>query len=184
MRIRLLRAALAAILIGMMGAQVVHADIYTWVDSSGSINVSNLAPPDGVHVTNVMHETAPKAPPPDAARQADIRALAQRVQQLEGELAVAQNQAPPLAAYAVMQAPPVVQYFVDVAPPQIQYNSTGQSGCDPAWADCGTLWNAGTYPVGIVFVQAPNFRRFPPLRGGRQFAGPAQMRRPESSRRG
>jgi hypothetical protein len=184
-RIHFLRAALPAFLIGTMGMQAAHADIYTWVDSSGSINISNLQPPEGVRVTNVMRESAPKvAPPVDAALQANVQALAQRVRQLEGELATAQYQAPPPPAYAVMPAPPVVQYFIEIAPPQVQYNSVGQSDCDPAWANCGTWWNAGTYPAGIVFLQAPGFRRFPPVRGGHQFAGQPPMRRPEGSRRG
>ena len=55
----LLRASLPAILAGTFGLQLAHADIYTWVDASGSINVSNVAPPEGVRVTSVMHESAP-----------------------------------------------------------------------------------------------------------------------------
>ncbi len=185
MRFHVLCAVLPAILIGSIGPQVAHADIYTWVDASGSINVSNLTPPEGAHVLKVVHESAAQvASPADAARQADVQALAQRVLQLEGELAAVQYTPPAAPPYIVMQAPPVVQYFIDVAPPQVQYNSAGQPGCDPGWGDCGNWWNTGFYPAGVVFVQTPTFRRFPPVRGGRQFAGQPPMRRPESIRRG
>ena len=40
--------------------RLAHADIFTWVDSSGQVNVSNLDPPAGVVVTNVIRDT-PKA---------------------------------------------------------------------------------------------------------------------------
>ena len=184
MRIRVHKTALSAFLVGAMAAQVATADIYTWVDPSGSINVSNLSPPEGAHVTSVMHESAPKVvPQPDVARQEDVQALAQRVRQLEGELTAAQNQGPP-PAYIAMPVPTVVQYFVDVGPPQVQYNSVAQPGCDPGWSDCNAWWNTGFYPAGVVFFQGPNFRRFPPARGGRQFVGQPQMRGPANPRRG
>jgi Domain of unknown function (DUF4124) len=186
MRVHLLRAALPAFLIGAMGMQAAHADIYTWVDASGSINVSNLQPPEGVRVTNVMHESAPRlTPPADAALQANVQALAQRVSQLEGELATAQYQAPPPPAYAYMPPPPVVQYFIDVAPPQVQYNSVGQSGCDPAWADCGNGWNGAVFPAGVYFLQAPYFRRAPYANSFNSFNSPRRSNgMPPSRRRG
>ena len=72
---RLLRVSLPAILAATFGLQLAHADIYTWVDASGSINVSNLAPPDGVRAASVMHESAPAtATSDDAARDAARRA--------------------------------------------------------------------------------------------------------------
>jgi Domain of unknown function (DUF4124) len=185
MRMRYGLSALLAFLFGTMGTQPAYADIYTWLDANGSINVSNLTPPDGAHVTSVMHESAPRVvPAAEAMRQADVQALAQRVQQLEGELAMAQYQQPPPQAYAVMQ-PPVVQYFVDASSPQFQYNSTGPSGCDSGWGDCGNnWWNAGIFPVGVVFLQAPRFKRFPPMREGRQFAVKPPMQGGGGSRRG
>src|SRR6266581_7624250 len=84
---RVLRVAFLIALGGTFGLQGAHADIYTWVDASGSINVSNLAPPDGVRVTSIMHASAPAATSDetdrDAARQAKTQALEDRVRQLE-----------------------------------------------------------------------------------------------------
>jgi hypothetical protein len=56
------------------GAQ---ADIYTWVDAKGTVNISNMEPPDGVHVTKVTHDSPPMNPPPrdlagESARQAEM----------------------------------------------------------------------------------------------------------------
>jgi Domain of unknown function (DUF4124) len=185
MRMRYFLAALLAFLFGTMGMQPAHADIYTWVDANGSINVSNMTPPDGAHVTNVTHESVPRvAPAADAMRQADVQALTQRVQQLESELAMAQYQQPPPQAYTVMQPPPVVQYFVDASSPQVQYNSSGPTGCDSGWGDCGgSWWNAGVFPVGVAFLQAPRFKRLPPMRE-RQFAGKPPMQGGGGFRRG
>jgi len=86
---RLLRASLPAILAGTFGPQLAHADIYTWVDASGAINVSNLAPPDGVRVTNILRASAPAtATRDDAARNAARQAEVQ-----EEALGLAQSQA-------------------------------------------------------------------------------------------
>jgi len=61
------------------------------VDASGGINVSNLAPPEGVRITNVIVASAPKTMPRDdaareAARDAKVQALAERVRQLENQV--------------------------------------------------------------------------------------------------
>ena len=95
----LLRAALPAVLAGTFGLQPAYADIYTWVDPSGVVNVSNLAPPENVRVTNVIHASAPKITTRDdanrdAARHAEVQALAERVRQLENEVALARSKAP------------------------------------------------------------------------------------------
>jgi hypothetical protein len=71
------------------GLQSAHADLYTWVDASGGVNVSNLAPPSGVRVTNVIVASAPKTTNDyarDAARDAEVQALKERVRQLEDEI--------------------------------------------------------------------------------------------------
>jgi uncharacterized protein DUF4124 len=87
---RLLRATLPAVLAGTFGLQPAHADIYTWVDASGGVNVSNLAPPDGVRITNVIVASPPKTTTHDddreAARDAEVQALTKRVRQLEGDV--------------------------------------------------------------------------------------------------
>ena len=87
---RLLRATLPAVLAGTVGLQPAHADIYTWVDASGGINLSNLAPPEGVRITNVIVASAPKTTTRDdardAARDAEVQVLTRRVRQLEDEV--------------------------------------------------------------------------------------------------
>jgi len=91
----LLRAALPAVLAGTFGLQPAYADIYMWVDPSGVVNVSNLAPPENVRVTNVIHASAPKTTTrDDPARDAEVQALTERVRQLENEVALARSKAP------------------------------------------------------------------------------------------
>ena len=83
---RLFQTALPAVLAGMVGLQPAQADVYTWVDASGGVNVSNLAPPAGVRVTNVIAASTPKTTNDDAreaARDAEVQALKERVRQLE-----------------------------------------------------------------------------------------------------
>ena len=173
------RAALPAILAGTFGLPLAHADIYTWVDASGAINVSNIAPPDGVRVTNILHARPPEVvarenAAREAMRQAETQALAERVRQLEDEVALARRQAPPRADYRPSPAPPVIQYIVEQAAPPMQYAadvpSPAYTGCSPAWIGCGLWWVPGFYPASVFVVSAPNFRRFPPARSGHNFA--------------
>jgi Domain of unknown function (DUF4124) len=88
---RLLQATLAAVFAGTFALKPAHADLYTWVDASGGVSVSNLAPPEGVRITNVVLASSPKTATRDddareAARDAEVQALTKRVQQLEAEL--------------------------------------------------------------------------------------------------
>jgi hypothetical protein len=175
----LLRAALPAILGGTFGLQVAHADIYTWIDASGRVNISNIAPPEGVRLTNVVHESAPKIATRDdaardAARQAEVQALAERVRQLEDAVEVARRQVPSQLEYRAIPAPPAMQYGVDLAPPPVQYavnvEPPGSSGCGMTWMDCTLGWGPGIYPAGVVVLHAPNFHRFHPAQGGRHGA--------------
>jgi hypothetical protein len=193
---RLLRVSLPAILAGTFGLQVAHAEIYTWVDAAGTINVSNLAPPEGVRVSSIMRASAPATATRDdaarnAARQAEVQALAERVRQLEDEVELATRQVPPQVDYRAIPAPPMMQYAVDLAPPPVQYavnvvNMTppANTGCDPAWMGCGLWWFPGIYPASVVVVRAPNFRRFPPVHGGHQFAVQQPVRPPGGFHRG
>jgi hypothetical protein len=186
----LLRVSLPAILAGTFGLPLAHADIYTWVDASGSINVSNLAPPDGVRVASVMHESAPATAARaeaarEAARQTEVQALAERVRQLE-DIELAKGQAPPPADYRAIPPPAVIQYVV-VAPPApyaVNPAPPANTGCDPAWIDCGLWGIPGIYPTSVFLVRAPNFRHFHPGRGGHQFVVQPPMRAPGTMRRG
>jgi HAMP domain-containing protein len=193
---RFLRASLPAILAGTFGLQLAHADIYTWVDASGTINVSNLTPPEGVRVTNTLRASAPATPTRDdaarnAARQAEVQALAERVRRLEDEVELATRQAPPPVDYRAIPAPPVVQYVVTPPPVQYAFNvvnmtppAPAYNGCDPTWINCGPWWFPGIYPASVVVVRGPNFRRFPPVHGGHQFAVQQPVRPPGAFRRG
>jgi hypothetical protein len=89
MRTRLLRAALPAVLAGTFWLPPAHADLYTWVDASGGVNVSNLAPPEGVRITNVIPASPPNTARDDAretVRDAEVQALTKRVRQLEDQV--------------------------------------------------------------------------------------------------
>lgn len=188
MLIRLLRAALPSVLACSWGLQLAHADIYTWIDKSGTINLSNLPPPEGVKVTKVIHESPPKtASPGDAAddplRQPDVQALAERIRQLEQEVEFAKRPLPPPMAYPAVPAPPVpqypsVQYQGIEAQPAVPYGAYAAQpanyGCDPSWLDCGAGWGPSLYPATVVVVGAPSFRRHFPFHGGHHFA----MQRP------
>jgi hypothetical protein len=156
-----------------------HADIYTWTDESGRVNVSNLAPPEGVEVTRVVHESTPKvAPPrempvPDALREAEVRVLAERVRQLQDEVEVAKRQAIREAEYRMLPSPPVIQYiqapqYVQ-APPPVKYAAapTPVGGCGFGFdaSDCGLGWWPGFYPASYVVVNAAPYRRGRPEHG-------------------
>ena len=176
-----LRIVLPLALASALGVPSAHADIYTWVDASGAMNVSNLPPPDDAKVIKVTKDT----PPPS---ESDAQALAQRVRQLEAQVAQGQRPMPPPADYAPplqyaappaqysQPAPTVVQYFVDsggsaqyaqpqYSPPQYyapQYDSTdswaGNTWCDPNWLNCGWGpygWASGFYPPSVIVVNNP-----------------------------
>jgi len=156
----------AAIVLGVSPA---YADIYTWVDASGALNVSNLTPPDGARVIKVVH-TSDEA----SASKADTQALADRVRQLEDQVQMARQQPPPLVyapppappvVYAP-PAPPVIQYIYAPQPPDMQYTVNqappANPWCDTTWSDCGYGNGWLPYYPGVFVVTAPNFNRFKP----------------------
>jgi hypothetical protein len=162
---------------------IAHADIYTWIDASGTLNVSNLAPPEGVRVVKVMHDSPPASvpardPTADASRQAEVQFLAERVRQLEYQVDLANRQAPmpmPIPMQYAAAAPPVPQYVYDA--PQPAFNE-----CDPAWSQCGNWWGAPFYPATVVVVSPPGFHRTPPFRGGHRFPIQLPVRTPGGMR--
>jgi hypothetical protein len=179
----ILRTVLPVLVASTLGLQVAHADIYTWADASGSVNVSNLAPPQGARVISVTHTSAAVAAREnaarDAARRAETQALEERVRQLEEEVS-ARRQAPPQVVYRDIPAPPP-QYRIDSAPPPAQYTVYSSPpaytmGCDPGWMGCGFGWFPNFYSTGAVFVRAPSFRRFSSIPVGRHFVGRPPMR--------
>jgi hypothetical protein len=176
----LLRSAFLVALTATFGLRAAHADIYTWLDDKGGLNVSNIAPPDDAKVLKVVRTGPPASAGDDAGRattrNAETQLLADRVRQLEAEVEMARSQPP--VAYAPPPAPPVVQYFVQPSPPVIQYvvneappaplmNTWGNYGCDPSWYGCS--WGPAFYPYSVVVLPSANFRPFKPGRGGGDF---------------
>ena len=161
-------------LLGAGGLPLAHAEIWTWTDEFGRVNISNLTPPDGVRVTRVMHEdkaaiaareTAREAAR-ESLREAEVRALAERVRQLQYEVELAKRPAPQQVESRVIQAPPIIQYF---APPEPQYVAAAPpayGGCDFGF-DCGFGWGSGYYPGNFVVLSSVQNRRGHPVRGGR-----------------
>ena len=179
----ILRTILPVLAAGTLGLPLAHADIYTWADASGSVNVSNLAPPQGARVISITHtstaDAARENAARDAARRAATQALEERVRQLEAD-AEGRRQAPPQVVYRDIPAPPV-QYRFDPAPPPVQYTVYSSPpayamGCDPGWMDCGLGWFPNFYSTGVVFVRAPTFRRFPSVPVRRPFGARQPMR--------
>ena len=160
---RLFPIALPVALAAALGAHAARADVYTWTDKSGRLNVSNIAPPEGVKVERVVHEDPPKiAPSAAAARAAEVQALNERVAQLEDEVERARAQPPPVP-YRVVAAPPPmpppVQVVVNVAPPPAPYPPPAEAvapDCDPLVFGCPPYFA----PVGVVVLRSPGFHRF------------------------
>ena len=172
MRSPLLRLVFAlAFGLAACGAQ---ADIYTWVDAKGTVNMSNVAPPEDVRVTKVTHDSPPMVLPPrdlaaEAARQAEVQVLAVRVMQLEYEAEFSRRQIAAMPAYAPTPPIYVPQYVPQYVPDSPQY---ANNGCDPSWpqSQCAAGWSPWFYPTTVFVVGSPGFRRSqPPFHGGRKF---------------
>lgn len=191
---RLLRTGLPAILATTIAIPVAEADIYTWTDANGSVNVSNLAPPDGVHLTSVVRESDPKRPTAgdqardatreaarEALRDAEVQALATRVRQLQDEVDQATRQ-PPVVAYRDLpvQPPPqyalaqygAAQYEGDWAQPYDAY--AGSQGNYPCNFNCGVSWLSPIVVPTVFFLRSPNSRRYYPAPSHPRYFYPPQ----------
>jgi hypothetical protein len=186
----LFRASLLMALAGMGASPVVHADVFTWVDKSGRVNVSNLDPPADAHVTSVVHVNAPKVTPAavDAARearhQAEVAALAEQVSQLQDEVKAAQRPPPaPQPRYRAAAVPRAPYAAGDWAPDASPYAYDAppitSAGCDPSWAGCAPFWG---FPTSVIVLRTPRFHRFASSRGHRAFASRPPMRRTGAGR--
>jgi uncharacterized membrane protein len=146
--VRILSFVVCAILGGAVSlAQPARADVYTWFDAAGRMNVGNVEPPEGARVKSVVRTTSrPKDAVSDSARQAEIAALARRVRELEEEADAARQQ-----STALPPAPPVVYQIVQASPPPVasaqaivSYGGASYPpqnyGCDPSWVGCGLWW--------------------------------------------
>jgi len=174
-----------------------HADIFTWTDDKGRVNISNLEPPEGARVTSVLRETkamkeanaaareAAREREKEALREAEVRALAERVRQLQAEVEVAKRPAPVAVAQAPMYGPYTGAYAGEWAPPPVQYNvinaspvmdgNGGGGGCYSGWPDCQFGWYPGYYPAYYpvnVLPRDRHFRRDPFPRPSPHMRGP------------
>ena len=160
-------AALAAGCAGVLACTIAHADIYTWVDASGKLNVSNQPPPEGARVTNVYREDPAARAHAEAARAAsareELRALNARVAELERALEKAreeQARPPEPAPVAYAPAPPPPAAYASamaqtiIAPPVASY-APYFPNYDCAWVGCFAPGSFGFYPSGVVIVNAP-----------------------------
>lgn len=141
-----------------------HADIYTWVDSSGNVNLSNRPPPEGARVTNVFREDPAVQASAEAARAAaqrdELHALTERVTQLERDLEAANTRPAPAPIVYVPPAPAPVSY-----PPVMVEAIVAPTA--PAYGDCGSPWSGcfapgyfGFYPGGVVVLDTAGSHRF------------------------
>jgi hypothetical protein len=122
------------------------AEIYGWVDPSGAVTYSNLPPPKNARVIDLIEEAPPPTPQAqaaaEAAHQAEMRALNEKVRQLEQELQFTRYQsAPPPPPYPTAEAP-------SYGPPP--YTSSYGPCFDSEFFDCA--WGGGPiyYTAGVV----------------------------------
>ena len=129
--------------VGVLAPSVANADIYAWVGPSGDVTYSNLPPPKNARVFAVIEETAPPTAQQqaalDAAHQAEMRALNDRVQQLEREMQQSRWQAEAPLPYPAGAAPAYPP------PPPPSY----ASGCDYDFMDCDLLGPPVYYTAGV-----------------------------------
>jgi hypothetical protein len=186
----LFRATLLMALAGMSASSAARADVFTGVDKSGRVNISNLDPPADAHVTSVVHINAPKVTPAaveaarEARHQAEVAALAEQVRQLQDEVKAAQRPPPaPQPRYRIAAAPPVSYAAGDWAPDTSPYAydtpPITSAGCDPSWAGCAPFWG---FPTSVIVLRTPAFHRFASSRGHRAFGSRPPMRRTGAGR--
>lgn len=149
-----------------------HADIYTWVDSSGKVNLSNQPPPEGARVTNVYREDPAVHASAEAARaaaqRAELKALNDRVTQLERDLDAANERPPPAPVVYTLPAPAPAPYPSVVAQTIVVPSSPAYGDCPNPWANCLSPGNFGFYPGSIVLVSPPASHRFGTTHRGRR----------------
>ena len=156
-----------------------YADIFTYVDAKGRVNVSNIEPPEDARVTSIVRsKPSPPAPPEgtgDARGNPQVAALTRRIEQLEDELARNEPSpppAPPVVYPTVVVPPPVVttQAIVYAVPPSPQ--PAYDYGCASWWSGCGLWWGPPVVFVGSTPVSGRSDRfnhRRDPMMGNRGF---------------
>jgi hypothetical protein len=179
MRAVVLRVGIATVLACTVQSPVARADVYTWVDSDGRTNVSNLAPPTGVRIRSVVREKpaiAADIAAREARQRAELAALEEQVRSLQAHVEATR---PPRVAE--QPAAPVVYNIITVSPspaaapdfaaaPVVYADATPPPtyGCVPSWAGCATWWPGFT----TVAVDSGRARRVDPFVHGRRFHSP------------
>ena len=163
-------AVLTAILAGTVHASAARADIFVWTDAAGVTNVSNLPPPEGSRSVSVTRskpmDAAQEAALREAAHQAELRALNERLRQTEAQAEQARRDAAQAIAtasqlqQAAAPAAPAAPVVVVVAPSAPAPSPPAPPGpCDYAWAGCGWGFWPGFFSPGVVLVDEHRHRR-------------------------
>jgi hypothetical protein len=182
MRIIVRRVSFVAALAGALGVPPAAADIYTWLDPTGQVNVSNLPPPDDARVTKISREDPAAAERARAAREAaqrnEVSTLNARVSQLEKQLDAATQAPPPPVVYPTVAAPAPVAYPSVLAQTIVvpaAATPTYASACD-AWSGCGWPGYFGYpwYYPNVVVVRDRNSHRFDSRRPVNRMPVPAR----------
>jgi hypothetical protein len=173
--------AVAIGLVTALGWMVAHADIYTWTDASGNVNLSNRPPPEGARVTNVYREDPAVHATAEAARAAaardELKALNERVTQLERDLDAANDRPPPAPIVYAPAPPPTVIYPPVIAQTIVVPSAPAYADCSMQWGGCAASDNFGFYP-GVVVVSVPASQRFNPNHRGPRVRTPPSMPAP------
>src|SRR5882757_5416900 len=122
--VRLGRLAALAGVMGVLVPSLAAAEMYCWVDASGSVTYSNLPPPKEARLLEIIPEEAPLPAAQvaqakalaDEARQSQMQALNDRIRLLEQQVEQTQRQPPPAVPYPVASVPAAT--------------------CDPEFFDC------------------------------------------------
>lgn len=137
--------------VGMLAPSLASAEIYAWIDSNGDVTYGNMPPPKNARVFEVIEEAPPASPQSQAAAQAaheaEMRALNEKVQQLEQELR--QSHMPPPAPYP-MAGPPGYGPPPDYGPAPDYAAAPSYGPCDSDYYDCSAWAGPIYYSVGVA----------------------------------
>jgi len=132
---------------GVLVPSLAAAEMYCWVDASGSVTYSNLPPPKEARLLEIIPEEAPLPAAQvaqakalaDEARQSQMQALNDRIRLLEQQVEQTQRQPPPAVPYPVASVPAAT--------------------CDPEFFDCDG-WAGPTYYT-VGYLAPGSFRHRP-----------------------
>ena len=181
MRAVVFHIGFAALLLCAAQAPLAQADVYTWVDSAGLTNVSNLAPPEGVRIRSIVRErpaSAADLAAREARQRAELAALEEQVRNLQADVEatrqprVAEQPAAPVV-YNIITVSPTPAAVPDFVAAPVAYADATPApayGCVPSWAGCATWWPG--FATSTVVVSSGRGRRFDPLVHGHRFHSP------------